>query len=693
MLGVRPLLGRLLPEQPANSTIAEPVVVISYDFWQREYAGDPAVLGQTLRFRGVPLAIIGVTPRGTPSLGVELTPDFTVLQSIYPQAYREPATARIYYIVGRLRPTMTLEAAQARLDAIWPGIQRAAVSTPGAPATRYMRDLHEIRLESAAHGFSPLRTRYDRPLRLLVGLAAIVLLVACLNLGALLLARAVVRQGELAIHLALGATRARIARQLLAEGAVLATFGTIAAVPLAFWISRTLVALIWNGPVPITMPLAPDARIFIGMAVGGWLCGLIVSAPALAFWLTRPERASGQMRTVLAGTGWMGKSLVVCQLALTLALLFAAGLFFKNLAQLRAIDPGYRTRGIAWMRLNELPGRAPIADPVSYSRELIAQLSRLPGVSAVALSNLFPTASASRPSVVSVRVVGALPDAAIKASPEYASTEFFTLTGIGLIEGRLFTPVDDATHPPVAVINATLAHQLFPDGHALGQRIQFEGTPAAAPQAEVVGIVRDASPGDVRIARQPMFYRPIFQEPAFLRVPVVSIRAEDPGSLSAPVRRVIASFDQHYPWEVNILQDTLERALITERTLTDLSAFVGGLGLLLASLGLYALLAYTIGRRHRELGLRMALGASGPVLVRMVIRDALVLLGLGLAIGVPAAIGVGQLAGAMLFGLSGADPITLVATTLVLVAAVFLALAGPARRVAGIEPAVALRAD
>jgi predicted permease len=692
MLGVQPLLGRLLPEQPANSTVGEPVAVISYGFWQSEFAGDRGVLGQTLRFQGVSLTIIGVTPPATPTLGVELTPDFSVQQAILTQAYRAPEAARVYYIVGRLRAGVTLAAAQARLSALWPGIQQGAVSRPGDAAVRYMRELHEIRVTSAANGISSLRLRYDRPLRLLVGLAAIVLLVACLNVGALLLARAVAREGELAMHLALGATRARVGRQLLAEGMVLSTIGTMAAVPLTIWITRTLVALLWSGPVPLTMSLAPDAITFAGMAIGGLLCGLIASSPAVAFWLTRPERAGGQTRTVVSGTGWMGKTLVVCQLALSLALLFAAGLFFRNLAQLRAIDPGYRTRGILWTRLNELPGRAPITDPVSYSRELVSQLSRLPGVSSVALSYLFPTATASRPLLVRVNGVGALPDSAIKAAPEYASPDFFTLTGVGLIEGRLFTPQDDTTRPPIAIINATLARQLFPDGHVLGKRIHIEGS-LAAPESEIVGIVRDASPGDIRISHQAMFYRPIFQEPMFLRVPVVTIRAEEPASLGDSVRRVIASFDQHYPFNVYTLQDTLERALITERTLTGLSAFVGGLGLLLASLGLYALLAYTLGRRQRELGLRMALGASGSTLVRMVIREAAVLLALGLAIGVPAAIGVGRLAGAMLFGLSASDPVTLLVTTLVLVAAVFIALTGPARRVAGIEPAVALRAD
>lgn len=693
MLGVQPLLGRLLPERDANSRDPEAVTVISHGFWQREFAGNPSVIGQTMHIEGVPVTIIGVTPPGTPSFGVELIPDFTVPQALLPGIYRAPEAARVYYVIGRLRDGVTPAMAQTRLSALWPEIQKAAIAQPGDPPARYMRDLHEIRVASAAKGISPLRTRYEQPLRLLVGLAMIVLIVACVNVGGLLLARAVSREGELAIHLSLGATRARVARQLLAEGLLLSMMAAIAAVPLVYWIAGTLVTLLWNGPVPLTMRLAPDARVFMLMAIGGLGCGLIVSSPAIAFWLTRAERVSGgQTRTVVAGTGRMGKTLVVLQLALSLTLLFTAGLFVRNLAHLREIYPGYRTSGLMWGRLNELPGRAPVTDPSAYGRELITQLSQLPGVSGVSLTYLFPTASSSRPLLGPVRADGMLPGSDVNATPEYASPDFFTVTGIGLLEGRVFTSQDDAAHPAVAVINESLARQLFPDGHALGKRIHRERVQGTK-DAEVVGVVRDASPGDIRISHVPMVYRPIFQETLYLRVPVVTIRAENPARLRQAVRRTIASFDHHFPFNLDVIEDTIDRSLITERTLQALSACVGGLGLLLSCLGLYALLAYTIGRRERELGVRMALGASGRMLMRMVIREALLLVVMGVIIGVPAALIVGRLAGPMLFGLSPFDALTLAATVLVLVAAAVIALADPARRVAVIEPAAALRAD
>jgi len=395
---------------------------------------------------------------------------------------------------------------------------------------------------------------------------------------------------------------------------------------------------------------------------------------------------------VLAGTGWMGKTLVVLQLSLSLALLFTAGLFFKNLAQLRAIDPGYRTSGVMWGRLNELPGRAPLKDPSAYGHQLLDRLSQLPGVSAVSLTYLFPTASFSRPIFGRVRAEGMLPGSEINASPEFASPDFFKVTGIDLLEGRVFTDQDDPAHPAVAIINAALARQLFPDGHALGKRIQAERAQSTV-DLEVVGVVRDASPGDIRISYQPIVYRPIFQDPLYLRVPVVTLRAQDPAGLRDAVRRTIASFDYHFPFNLYVMQDTIDRSLITERALSILSAFVGGLGLLLACLGLYALLAYTIGRRQRELGLRMALGASGTLLVRMVVREALLLVLLGLAVGIPLALAVGRLTGSMLFGLSPFDGLTLAGTVSVLLIAALIALTDPARRVAGIEPAAALRAD
>jgi predicted permease len=667
-------------------------VVIGYHLWQREFGGDRSVIGRTLTIDGVPVTIIGVTPPHAPTLGIELTPDFAVPQALMARMTRAPEAARVYYVFGRLRPGVTSEAAQARLGAIWPGIQKAAIAGADDPATCYMRDLRQLRVASAANGISPLRARYATPLMLLVGLAMIVLIVACINVGGLLLARAVACEGELSVHLALGATRGRVARQLFAEALLLSTVATCASLPLAFWFVRGVVSLVWKGPVPLTTRLTPDGSVLTVLAIGALVCAAITSAPAIAFWFTRSADITGRhTRTVLAGTGWMGKSLVVLQLALSLALLFTAGLFLNNLARLRAIDPGYRTGGVLWMRLNELPGRPPLENPTAYYRELQTRIAALPGVSTLAFSFTFPGVAAGAP-LSPVRSPATLAAGDVGAVLDRVSPEFFTLTRINLIDGRLFTPQDDPSHPLVAVINESLARQLFADGHAIGKRIRAGASPRA-PEAEVVGIVRDASPGDVRIAHLPIAYFCIFQDPVFLRVPNLLIHASNVAPLAEPVRRTIASLDHHFPFRIFTIQEQIDRTMTTERTLWVLSSFVGGLGVVLASLGLYALLAYTIGRRQRELGLRMALGASGTALARMVAKEAITLVLFGLAAGLPLAFVLGRFAGALLFGLSPFDPATLAATSLVLLTAALLAVADPARRVAGIDPAIALRAD
>lgn len=710
VLGIKPALGRLF-DDPGGRVDAEadPVAVISYGLWQRRFGGDPAVLGRTIRVQGLPLTIVGVAAPATWSaMQVEVEPDLMLPLGLQGRLVA-PVAMRAYYLVGRLKPGVTLAQAQDRLRTLWPEILKATMSGDDAQAKAYTAALREIRVESGAHGISPMRKRYAQPLTLLVGLALLVLIVACVNVGGLLLTRVVTRDHELQVHLALGATRGQVAKQLLAEGALLSMAATILAIPLASSFATALGLLLWTGRAPLTMQLTPDARVLMAMVVGGLVCGLIVSTPAMLRWASR-RAAPGigvSSRAVLSGMSRAGQAMIVVQLALSLALIFAAGLFMRNLAQLRAVDPGYRTEGLFWARINVVEGRPPDIDYVPYYRELSDRLNAEPGISGVALSWLFPMTDAKTISLQPVRRAAAADAGAASdgsALREYISPDFFETIGIGLVSGRTLTWQDDVGQSPVAVINESLARQLFGSRDPIGQRVSVPPNPNNRhTEFEVVGVVRDASPGDVRITHAPILYIPLLQHPAWQRIPVLIVQTRDAVAVAATVRRTLAEMKQHEFATANTVAEQIERSLLIDRTLFFLSSFIGGLALLLAALGLYALLAYAVGRRLREMGLRMALGASGSTLTAMILREGLGLTLTGVAFGLPAAYAVGRAAGALLPGMAGPAPAggglamlspgVLGGAAVLLLAVGLLAVLAPARRAARTDPATALRAD
>ncbi len=597
---------------------------------------------------------------------------------------------------------------------LWPDVHKNAVAGPDVTARSYMRETRHIRVESGSHGISRLRVRYARPLSLVLWLALTVLAVACFNVGGLLLTRMFARENELGVHLALGATWGLVARQLLVEGLMLSFAATVLAIPIAYWFSHGLGVMLWTAPTSLGLQLTPDAPVLVAMVLGGALCGVLITVPSVAFWRFRPARIGGSSaRTVTGGITWTGRTLIAGQLALTLALMFSAGLFMQHLAQLRDLDPGYRTEGWFSLRPSRRPGGQLPSNFAVYQRDLIERLSKIEGVSGVALANVFPFAVRTGMSLSDVRRVDAAAAAdmgagmnAVAAQPEFVSPGFFELLEIKVIRGRTFGWQDDTSRPPVAVINASLARQLFgagggggaaavaaaeaPEAAALGKRIKV-GTDPKEPDVEIVGVVTDASPGDVRIARLPMVYRPIFQEPRALAVPAVVLRARGGEAFAADVRRTVAASGNYHVTFIRSAEEQIGRTMVTERTLFLLSSFVGGLSVLLATLGLYSLLAYSVGRRMRELALRMALGASHTVVRSMVIREGLTLAVLGIVIGVPIALASGRLSRSYLEELPASSPGLVVAVGAMLLVIGLIAVAAPARRAARTDPAVALR--
>jgi predicted permease len=700
MLGLRPFLGRYFTahDAPADSPAA-PVAVISHRFWQRYYGADPNAVGERLIVSGEPMTVIGVTPPEYRGLYVDGGFGFSVpLTVLNRQLGTDPKRpVRGLNAVARLKAGVSLAQARAAVEAAWPALRVATIPPGLSPTEQNEIATQRIEVESLARGFSGLRTRYQDPLIVLTGITALLLTIGCVNLSGLLLARTAAREQQLAIRFALGASRGRIVQQLLVESLMLSLIGAAVAVPLAWWATIASGTVLWQSSIPLMQSLTPDARVLRLTALVAIATGLIISIlPASSAIRGRPQSGLQPVRTVAHATGRWGRALLVAQVALSMVLLVGAGLFASSLRNLRNIEGGFRTKGVRWSRLFAVPGGYRGQNDAVYYPELVRQLSQVPAVHSVALSYSFPTFFNLGHLVARHRI--ARPDAGTAGETaegmmECISPRFFETVGMTLVRGRDFTWSDDGHHPGVTIINESLSRKLFPAGDAIGQRIRV-GTDPTRSALEVVGIVSNAAIGDLRSPQLPVVFRPRLQEPQFARAPVLTIRTNaDPASVDAAATKVIKSLGHEYPRRFYSLDEQIDLALIQERLLAGLSSFFAGLAVLLAYVGLHGLLAHAVARRTREIGIRMALGASRPGVIRMIVSEGVALTVLGVAIGVPCALAAGRVTASLLFGLAPSDPLTLIA------AAMFFVLVGatagiwPARRASHVEPMTALRCD
>ena len=695
LLGVRPVLGRFITTGDAPAVgEAAPVIVLGFRFWQRQFGADPRVVGETMKVDGVPLTIIGVTPPEFKGLYVDGGADFMVPLSVIRRLAGDPKLPiRSRNAIGRLRAGVTLEHARAEIGAIFPAIQ--ATTLPSGLAPRAQDDLRSqrVQVDSIAAGFSALRTRYASPLEVLIGLTALLLTIGCANLAGLLMARAAAREQQLAICLALGASRARLVQQLVVESLLLSALGAAGALLLAWWASDALAATLWSGAGPRAISMTPDARVLGLMAAVTTIVGLIVGAfPAFAASRQREHLGLHPAHTIGQPSRW-GRRLLVGQVALSLVLVFGAALFAGSLAKLRAIDTGFRTNGILWGRAFAVPGGYDRFDEASYYPALVGQLSALPGVQSVALSKLFPayfTFPARLDSIARTESEDAATEVA--GLMETVSPRFFETFDIAFVDGRDFTWHDDLRGTAVAIVNFSLSRKLFPEGSAIGQRIRV-GTDPGRRILQIVGVVHDSVITNMRgLAHQPVVFRPALQEPRMARASDVSVRASGaPRATADAMRRAVIALGHEYLRGVQTLDEELDRSLLQERLLAALSSLCAGLAVLLAFIGLHGLLAHAVVRRRREIGVRMALGASRRSVMRMVMSEGLGLTALGVLIGIPCALLVARLAVTLLFGLTPSDPMMLAAAALFFVIVGASAGLLPARRAATVDPIVALR--
>ncbi len=692
-LGLRPVLGRAYTaaEAPLTSPGAQ-VVLIHHRFWQRMFGGDPAVVGQRLRTEGRQLEIIGVLPAGYDGIQIDGGADIVApFGSILPAPVGRPPGASL--ILARLRPGTTIAQARAHLTPRWPAVA-AAVLPAGLTARERntFLDVH-VRVESLATGLSDLRDRYRRAVQVALGLTGLLLVLVCTNLGGLLLARMAAREQELHVRRALGATGARLFQQMAIESVLLAGLGTVLGSALAWPLVGAIERLLPVGLTGRTLSLTPDLRVVGVSAVSGVLTAVLICLVPVLSVTRRANAAETQWdRTVARASDRRHRLLLVTQVAICSILVVGAGLLSRSLAALLGADTGVRPDGVLSVRLMPLPNGYERFDAASYYPALLERLAALPSVRQVGYARMFPHLTTSTPQLAPITVVGE-PDPDIGAQFDVVSPRFFDTVGIRVLRGRGIEAGDDAQARAVAVVNEHLARQITAGGEVIGRRISY-GTGPERENIEVVGVVSDATLGSYRATSPPIVYLSALQAGRLGYYPTLAIATDgEPMRIARDVERVVRSMGHEYAHTTLPLAEFLDRSVSTERLATGVAGGTALLGIMLALVGLYALLAFAVARRTREIGVRLALGATSGAVLRLVIREGLSLVLCGVAVGVPLSIWPTRFLESLLFGIAPLDWITLGGTAAAFVVVGVLGGLVPAIRASRVDPAIVLRAE
>ena len=700
-LGAIPELGRLIGPEDEDLRAASPmpVAVLAYNFWQHHYAGDPKVIGKVLKIEGVAFTIIGVTRSGFTGISADRLPEITIPLTADPLLAGDSEAQKVlrradFFLLeaaGRLKPGVRFDEAQAQLESIWPAIRGDLAPPNLSPAERSRFLALHMKIEPGEKGASVLRRDFTKPLYVLLAISGLVLLVACVNLATLMLSRAAARGHEIAVRIALGASRMRLVRQTLTESVMLSIAGTLAGFVLAYWWSVTLADFIlgqfFNAPAQLN--LTPDMRVLLSAATVAILTGVLFGL-APAWRATREDPNFALQRNAQKfsrSTGLLGKSLIVTQVALSMVLLAAAGLFIHALKKLRAIEPGYQASGVLDASLYPKPGGYKKLDRVNYYQELTARVSRLPGVESAGIAKMSLGWRAWKEDVRASEAS----NTGVKVDFSLVMPGFFDTVGIYPERGRIFSWRDDEHFPRVAIVSESLAKKLFAGREAIGQNLEITSEPGWQ-KVEIVGIVSDASLYDIREHAPPTLYVPSTQYGEYMGWSQLMLRTKvAPAVMANEVRQAVDSLGHEYVAKTHMVSETIDRSILRERVFAILSAFFGALALLLAGIGLYGLMAYNVTRRTQEIGVRMALGAARNRVLSMILRETLGLSGLGVALGLGCSLAASQVIANMLYGVSAQDPATLAAAAAVLIAVAAVAGWIPARRAMRVDPMVALR--
>ena len=712
VLGVSPAVGRALSPDDDRNPGAHPVAVLSHSYWQRRFAGSSSALNQVVTINSTPVTIVGVAPRGFAGVAATQSPD--LFMPLMMKAQITPTwndldnrRSRWLNVIGRLKPGLTADAAKARLDVLYQQInQHELTSVPAfASGSQRFRDnflSKKLTLHPASQGLSDLRQSVQTPLFVLMGMVGLVLLIACANVANLLLSRASARQKEVAVRLALGAGRKRLIRQTMTESLVLATAGGIVGVVLSIWVGDLLLSVMPFESFTRSLSTEPDLRV-------GAFTALLALATAVVFGLIPALQASKPElnRTLREEAGNLSggtkqarfrKGLVVAQVALSMLLVAGAGLFARSLYNLKTLDTGFDVDNLITFRVDPSLNGYDQSRIKRFYDELLQDIRQIPGVQSATIAQVPALTGSASSRTIQLQGYEPKPDENMNPWTNEVAPDYFRTMGMALIAGREFNDRDVAGAPLVAIVNESFAKYFYGNDNPLGRRFGFrvQNDPAAM---EIIGVVKDSLYADMRQGTTtenatPRFAYIPYQQSVELNEMTFYVRAAGAaaGSISEQLRQAVRRADATMPvFEMQSMEQTVDEALFNERMLALLSASFGLLATVLAAIGLYGVMSYTVSRRTREIGIRIALGAERTTVVWMVLREVALLTVIGIGIGVPGALGLSRFVRSQLYGIEPSDPVTLLLAATTLAAVGLFAGYLPARRAAGVQPVRALR--
>ncbi|HEY2932364.1 MAG TPA: ABC transporter permease [Acidobacteriota bacterium] len=692
VLGIKPALGRAFRANEDQIPGASPVALISYEFWQRRLEMDRAVIGTKITLNDHDFTVIGVAPAEFTGTRRGYAPEIYVPMAMVAQAmpmHINPLSMRQFtwlLMMGRLKPGITIRQAEERIRNLAAQIARIE------PMNTYPN----LVLAGGSQGDTAMVRELSTPVKLLMATVGLILLMACANVANLLLARAGMRAKEIAIRLSIGAGRWRVIRQLLTESVVISAAGGALGLVLAFWLGDVLVAFRPPGMAASSFDAALDLRVLAFAVSISILTGIVFGlAPALR--ISRPELVPALKQGVVTiGHGnrrWTLRNLLlVLQVALSLIVLISAGLCIRSVIKLQSISAGFDLSKVLTMSMDLELNSYTEAKGRQFYASLLERVSALPGVEAASLARIVPLGDSGMRMTVQVEGHQSRPGSPINFSLNIIAPSYFKTMGTPILRGRDFGPQDTNEGPGVVIVNETVERQYWPGQSAIGKhltRSAFPGRPAQV--MEVIGVARDSKYRRLTETIPPTMYFPLAQH--YTAGMALHVRtAGEPSAMIEAIRKQVQSFDPNLPlFAVRTLEEQKRNSLYAQRMAAILLTSFGGLALLLASVGIYGLLSYAVSRRTREIGIRMALGAVGKHVLKLVMMDGMVMLALGMALGLIASFLSMRLIGAFLYGITAADPATFAAITALLVAVALLATYIPSRRATRVDPMTALR--
>jgi predicted permease len=687
VLGVRPALGRFFTPDEDRTPLAHPVIVVSHSFWEMRLGSDSSVVGRTVTLNGNPYTLIGVAPPGFRGAFTPLKVEAWVPIMMQPQLRpdRNLTNDAWLWMFGRLRDGVSRDAAQRDLSAITAQWVKDGNEQGG------LRNYSSIRITDLTGLPDDARVAFIGFTALLLGAASLVLLIASVNVASMLSARAIARRREMAVRAALGAGRSQLVRQLLTESLLLFLLGAFGGMAIAWITTAALEQIPIPGDASLSLELSPDPRVLTFALLISLVTGVVFGlAPAFQ---GVGRDITSRLRNDSSGSGsrrsFAGNALIVGQLALSLVLLVSAGLFIRALDQGSRVDPGFETSGVTTAVFNSESWGYDSLKAQRFYRELSEQVAALPGVSSVSYTNVMPLAFSTSTATIEPNGPGTT-DAGTRVRVDMATVDgsYFDVVRIPVLLGRTFNDTDDARAPHVAIVNETLVKRLWPDGNGLGRTFGFRGE-----RVVVVGIARDAKYGSLTEKTPPYVYIPTRQMWQPHQTLLVRTGG-DAATLTSGIRNAVRDIDAALPRPlVRTLREETSIVLFPQRIAAIVTGVLGAVGLLLSAVGLYGIIAYSVGRRTREIGVRVALGAQRWDVLRMVVREGMWLAGIGVAVGIALAAGAARLIAGFLFDVSPLDAVTFGGMSVLFIAVAFFASYLPARRAASTDPLTALRSE